>query len=292
MYKAGIVILNYNDADTVFDLMNKISEYKAISHIVIVDNCSKDDSYIRLKKLESDRCTVIESDKNGGYSYGNNIGLKYLIDKCKCDYLFIANPDVSFEEKVIETIVQAFIENEEYGVFSGVMKNSEGQVFRNAFIPMPTYFDDILNCGIITRLINKRRHKAKIDYRKRIMDVDIVPGSFFAIKRSVLQEIDFLDEGTFLFCEERFLRARLVSKGYKSGIITGIDYLHLHSVSIKKSVKEIQTLKYLQKAQLHYHKNYTKINKYKMFFLKAMFRYARIETYILHPLKGLIRKIS
>ncbi|NLK95222.1 MAG: glycosyltransferase family 2 protein [Clostridiales bacterium] len=292
MTKRGVVILNYNDADTVFNLMEVISNYKAIDQIVIVDNCSTDDSYIRLKEFESDKCKVIESDKNGGYSYGNNIGLKYLVEECKCDYLFVANPDVSFEENVIDRIVECFEENKEYAVLSGVMTNVNGEVFRNAFIPMPTYKDDILNCTIITRLINKRIHKAKIDYSKKIMNVDIVPGSFFSIRANVLVEIGYLDEGTFLFCEERFLRARLNSKGYLSGIITDISYLHLHSVSLKKSVKEMQTLRYLQKAQLHYHTNYTKIKGFKMGFLKFMFKYAQFETYILHPIKTLVRKVA
>ncbi len=291
MYKAGIVILNYNDADTVFNLMDVISDYKSISHIVIVDNCSKDDSYIRLKKLESDRCTVIESDKNGGYSYGNNIGLRYLIDKCKCDYLFIANPDVSFEDKVIETIVQAFIENEEYGVFSGVMKNAEGKVYRNAFFQEPSYALDIINCCILTRVINKKVVKAKIDYSVDIMEVGILPGSFFGIRANALKEINYLDEGTFLFCEEIILKARLVSKGYKSGLITNIDFLHLHSVSLKKTTKEIDILKHYQKALLHYYNNYTNVKGIKIKLLKIAFKYAQIETYIVHPIKVLINKI-
>lgn len=46
------------------------------------------------------------SDKNGGYSYGNNYGAFYLIDKYMVDILVIANPDVEFTEAFLIRIVQ------------------------------------------------------------------------------------------------------------------------------------------------------------------------------------------
>ena len=39
----GMVVLNYNDAETTMKFLNKISTYENISKVVIVDNNSKDD---------------------------------------------------------------------------------------------------------------------------------------------------------------------------------------------------------------------------------------------------------
>ena len=72
--RIGVVVLNYNDADTTDILLRDISLYPLIDHIVIVDNWSTDHSFEYLKKWQSNRIDVLQTDKNGGYSYGNNVG--------------------------------------------------------------------------------------------------------------------------------------------------------------------------------------------------------------------------
>ena len=72
--KIGIVILNYKDSDNTKKLCQLISEYNLIDKIVVVDNLSPDDSFERLIGLKSDKIDDLQSDKNGGYSYGNNYG--------------------------------------------------------------------------------------------------------------------------------------------------------------------------------------------------------------------------
>ena len=47
--KTVAIILNYNDADTTIEQLERIVNYKNLDKIVIVDNASTDDSRIRLK---------------------------------------------------------------------------------------------------------------------------------------------------------------------------------------------------------------------------------------------------
>ena len=49
--KTGIVILNYNDYDTTYEMIQQIKNYKCLNHILIVDNKSTDRSYSKLKKF-------------------------------------------------------------------------------------------------------------------------------------------------------------------------------------------------------------------------------------------------
>ena len=102
----GCVVLNYNDAVTTIDFVERVKIMDSIDLIVVIDNCSTDDSYIQLKMLESNKVHVIKSEKNGGYGYGNNVGIDYLKDKV--DYIMIANPDVIFEEHVVSNLVSSF----------------------------------------------------------------------------------------------------------------------------------------------------------------------------------------
>ena len=63
------MILNYNDAKIVKKLVTEIENYPVFNHIVVVDNCSTDDSYADLQSLVSEKVTVIKTDKNGGYDF-------------------------------------------------------------------------------------------------------------------------------------------------------------------------------------------------------------------------------
>ena len=77
--KVAMIIVNYNDSEDILEYVGKIREYKTIDRIIIVDNkSSKEGELEALKTLENDKVKVIESDKNGGYAYGNNFGISYL----------------------------------------------------------------------------------------------------------------------------------------------------------------------------------------------------------------------
>lgn len=94
--KINCVVLNYNDADTVMSLLNRIRGFRCFENIVVVDNASTDNSWQRLKELQDDKIAVIQSEKNGGYGYGNNLGVRYAIQKNEATHVVIVNPDVKF----------------------------------------------------------------------------------------------------------------------------------------------------------------------------------------------------
>ena len=58
--KAGIVILNYNDAENTIKMIEQIKEYTCLKKIVIVDNHSGDDSVERLKPYENEKIILLE----------------------------------------------------------------------------------------------------------------------------------------------------------------------------------------------------------------------------------------
>ncbi len=58
---------------------------------------------ISMESLESN-IHYIKSRENGGYSAGNNIGLRWLVEERCCEYVFIANPDVEFGDDAISAV--------------------------------------------------------------------------------------------------------------------------------------------------------------------------------------------
>ncbi len=49
----GCVVLNFNDSKTTIELLNRMKNMKSIDVIVVVDNCSTDDSFSVLKQYTS-----------------------------------------------------------------------------------------------------------------------------------------------------------------------------------------------------------------------------------------------
>ena len=78
MDKICCIILNYNDAATAMGLADEIRGYPCLDSIVLVDNCSTDDSWEQLKTLRhTDKVHVLRTEENGGYGMGNQAGINY-----------------------------------------------------------------------------------------------------------------------------------------------------------------------------------------------------------------------
>lgn len=111
--RVSIILVNYNTTE---DTIECIKSLKDISYsnfdIIIVDNKSKKEEFDKLsnsvKNIEN--CTLISSDKNGGFAYGNNIGIK-LAKKRKSDYILLLNSDTEVEKDFLDHLVVAVEED-------------------------------------------------------------------------------------------------------------------------------------------------------------------------------------
>ena len=122
-----LITLNYNDYETTSKFVDSIKNYKSLDLIVVVDNNSSDDSYKKLKMLENKKIIVLKSDKNGGYGYGNNIGIKYVEERYKNANVIISNPDIEFKEDVVTKLISDLDNNDKYAVV-GLVINTHGKI--------------------------------------------------------------------------------------------------------------------------------------------------------------------
>lgn len=231
MKKNVLIVLNYNDSDTVERLLNKIKNFGVFEKIVIVDNNSTDNSYEKLQLFANNKIDVIQADKNGGYAYGNNYGAKYAIESFEPDVIFFANPDVLFEEEVPKAVSDALFEQPEYAVGSVLVEKGYNVWKVHGFLGA------IKELFLIAFRMEKNAVRKKVAQSEKIAEVGVVEGSFFAIKRAIFEEISGFDERTFLYLEENILARKILQKNYKEIIVPGYRYIHEHSKSIRKQYK-------------------------------------------------------
>lgn len=284
--KTGLVVLNYNDKETTGMFLENHSDV-GIDHIVVVDNCSSDNSYEYLKHFENDCISVVRTPANKGYAFGNNFGCRFLLERYKVDILFISNPDIIFDREFVNVINSGFKKYPEYVALTGVMKYPDGHYDANPYLILPTYWKDIAQCFILLRRLRRvyMRYHIKVDTSVEIQRVEALPGCLFAIRAKALKEIGFFDEKTFLYYEENILGKKLKKGNYLSGIITGKTYIHAHSVSINKNIDYLKRNKIYYNSIYYYHKEYNEISFLKRSLLKIAIKISLIEYCILQHLK-------
>ena len=99
----GIIIVNYNDWDNLRNCINSV-EVNIPYKIYVVDNASKQNSYSE-ELLKNKNIVFMKSEINGGYSFGNNLGLSQsFIDGC--DLCLISNTDIIFNSDSINKLIR------------------------------------------------------------------------------------------------------------------------------------------------------------------------------------------
>lgn len=286
------IILNYNDPETTIGLVNSIVNYEILDSIVIVDNCSTDDSVSRLQALAGGKVHVITTEKNGGYGYGNNHGIRYAHGVLHASHVLIANPDVKVTVECIQAMKDSFLKISRLGVAAAVTRDGTGEVALSSW-RINGLLGDLLDTGLITRRIfapwlNDRPELKADSEKERYVYVDAVLGSLFMADMNALMECGLYDEEVFLYYEEKILGFQMKKKGYGTILLLNQSYIHLHSVSINKNVKSIlKKQAILHKSKLHYYKNYLGINRFQECLVRAFLAFLMAEIWFLTEIVGL-----
>ena len=163
-----MAILNYNDADRAKTLALKCAQYDIVEKVVIVDNRSTDNSMDVLNQIHDSRIDILQSDKNGGFSYGNNILGKYICRKYNPEYLLYANTDTLFEENNIQQCIKAMLCRLDLGLVSTRMKGPDGKEQLAAW-KYSTYTDHLLN----SFWLHRRRYYVNNQLKERNMMINL-----------------------------------------------------------------------------------------------------------------------
>ena len=272
-------------------MIQHIQNYDIIDHIVVVDNCSTDDSLDRLKMLSDDKIIVLSSNKNGGYGAGNNIGVFYSNNRFRSDYTIIANPDVIFSENCVAKLKKLMDRDAKCAIAAPIQLTANGDIVQDYAWPFPTTWQAILSAGHYLRRIFWKRYNFKwLQHKKDIglksVIVDCVPGAMLMVRTSEFCKVSGYDEDNFLYWEEAMLGKKMVMDGYRSRLLITDAYIHEHSVSINKSIpKAINKIKIYIRGRYHFLKNYTDAGSVTLLIARLFFRICIFEESMITRVK-------
>lgn len=239
MGTTGIVILNYNTLEDTVRCVNSIFANTASMEgrrVYIVDNASPDGS----GKLLSSRyhgslqIRVLLSDRNGGFSYGNNLGIREALAD-GCQVIFLLNSDVYLENDAITQMELMMEQHPAIATVGPRVLDREGrdiQFARKALTFRAHLLERLPFLG--DRQVRRYRYHVDEDY----IFSGMVSGCCFGLRSDFVKKNQVMDDQVFLYYEEDILAHQLVRDGKKAGICSGARVVHNEAVSTKKSVQK------------------------------------------------------
>ena len=264
----SFLILNYNNYVETFNCIDSIYKLNISKwNAVVVDNGSSDGSYDKLvEKYNNDnRIVVIHSEKNLGFSAGNNLGYAYIRENYSPDFVVVTNndilfPDVDFANKLMDIYKKTdfyvygpdIYVRANYEHQSPIMLNFPTLDQLRQELKMYEYYQanpkkwakrrtwqDMKNrvCQrnkVIEKIYNKLKRKQTID-RASVYENVCVQGACIIVSSKYLKaETSMFSPETFLYCEELLLYHKCLKKGYKVIYDPYIQVWHEDSATMKK----------------------------------------------------------
>lgn len=288
MKKVFLILLNYlNYDETIKCTLNLLSQKKIDLKIVIVDNCSPNDSFkiIKEKFIKNDQVFVINSERNGGYSYGNNFGINFIKNH-SFDFILISNSDIEItDDKLIYKMAQRYYQINNCALVAPVALEN-GKISNYFAWKLPTLFDDLMGSLTLTDTMYRKNRIYKLEKKSEKMLVDCVPGSFFMVSKEIFFKLNLFDENIFLYNEESILAFKVKQMGLNSYIFTDLFYEHNKSKIISSVFSPYKMRKLLIDSRLYFHEHYLKSNPIGVLFLRLLLYLWYIEYFIKSLIKS------
>lgn len=250
----SICILNYNTKDLTLQCLSSLfSQYehqisKKELEIIVVDNNSKDESVVYIKK-NFPKVILFENNENAGFSKGQNIAAKLA----KGSYLFFLNSDTQVKDDHLFAMTSYLESNKNVGVLGAKLYSPNGkeQLSAGKFY---TFFNFLI------MLISVERAGFLRSSPKKISEVDWVMGASFMIKKRLFDVLGGFDEHFFMYVEDMELCFRVKKKGYVVMFYPDISIIHEERGSSNKSFAVIS----IYDGILYFYKKHKNYIQYKL----------------------------
>ncbi len=196
-----VTVLNYNGKSVIRKCLLGIFELDYPNlEVIVVDNHSTDGS-LEIVREFFPRCHIIANPANLGFSAGNNIGIRFALEKM-ADYVFLLNNDAVLEKNTLARLIEDCEQNSKIGIISPVILNKKSKKIWFAG-------------GKINWLRMKAEHLNDPSFPEtKLFESQYICGCAMLIKQKVFREIGLFDEKFFLYYEDADFSLRARKKGF------------------------------------------------------------------------------
>jgi GT2 family glycosyltransferase len=231
--RVGTIVLNYNSSHDLGVCLPQLKAQRGVPHVVfVVDNASRPEEVERARATfartwadgvagttaQIARCIedglprapayLVLHDSNGGYSAGNNLGIR-LAERLGAGAVLIANPDMRIENPDYVAELYATLMREPGSVVAAsriVGLDGEDQ----SPLTELAYWEELFWPLVALRnKLGKPISHVAVPSGHDPVAVAKVSGCCLMLRTDFLRSNGYLDEGVFLYCEEPILSAKV-----------------------------------------------------------------------------------
>ena|SRR5579884_2590734 len=218
----SFIVVTYNSRDQIDACLHSITELQDDDYeIVVVDNASTDGSPDLVESI-CPQAKVFRSRTNLGFGGAVNIGCR----RSHGDLLAIVNPDVELRTNWLSVLKAEMVRDSSIAVVGSKLLYPDGKTIQHAGgrIAYPLALPSHDGYG--------EEDQGQHD---RAQSVDYVTGAAFAMRKVVLEEIGYFDEGFYpAYFEETDVCLRARQAGYEVRYLPEAVATHHESVTIGK----------------------------------------------------------
>ncbi len=213
--KVYVIVLNWNGLSDTKECVESLLKSKYTVNIIVVDNGSEGNDAEILRRTYP-QITVLETGKNLGFAGGNNVGIKYALDK-GADAIFLLNNDAIVDENTIGTLVEACLSY-------------------NAGIAGPTiyYYDEPEKIQFAGGIFNGCEIRCIHQKSNNPWYCDFILGCAIFVLRDVWEKVGLLDTTYFFYAEETDFCIRAKRAGYRILYVPKASVWHKVSASASR----------------------------------------------------------
>ncbi|MCJ7523308.1 MAG: glycosyltransferase family 2 protein [Dehalococcoidia bacterium] len=230
--EVSMIVLNWNGLDDTVECLESVMEMTYPSYkVVVVDNASDGNDVEVLREKFGNQIQVIENEKNCGVGEGFNIGIRYVMENHRPDYILIMNNDLVVAPNCLDELVTAAEDDEKIGVVGPKIYfydyNGKKDIIWSAGGRVRTW-----SLKIHTQIGEGDKDSPK--YRAKA-DVDWITGCVMMFRSSLTEEVGLLNPWYFIGHEDIEFCLKARKRGYKIVFVPTAKAWHKVGVSREKA---------------------------------------------------------
>lgn len=255
MADVAVIILNYftwQDTLEEIKMINTICKIK-YQDIIVVDNASPNNSAEMLEMNNIFGFKLLKASNNRGYASGNNIGLKYAYEY-GYRYAWILNNDVIVNDSdTLLKMKKVFEYDSNIAIVNPDICRPDGSIYNRDAV-RPSLIDFTIGIFAYKQKGRKINDLGGYGYVYRPQ------GCCMLVDIFKMKQINYMDEFTFLYCEEMILAERLLKWNYKCATCLNVKVIHNHSTTVSSTLKKRNICRINNESFEYYLKKYRGYN--------------------------------
>jgi N-acetylglucosaminyl-diphospho-decaprenol L-rhamnosyltransferase len=203
-----VVVVSYNSEEHLRRCVQPLAWLAGVT-VIVVDSASSDGSVERVADLPVTRIPLTE---NRGFAHGCNVGWR----AGEAEFVLFLNPDATIDEESLRRLLRGAVEDEQVGLVAPRIVKPDGALdyslrrfprlrstyavalFLHRLFPRATWSDELVRDPAAYRSSSKP---------------EWVSGACMLVRRALLEQLEGLDEGFFLYSEDIDLCRRIRDAG-------------------------------------------------------------------------------